>query len=528
MTFTAESAATIRDRALENWRARYLARGEDLDVAPGSDAYNELDALALEFEGLALGAQEAAHRVLLRYASGQDLDDFAENDGTARKPASASRREIAVAGPPSTTTPVAGASLATAGGFRFKPIDPATGALLTSIETDGSGAATILCECVSTGVATNIVSGTVLTWNSAPTGFAATGTVASGTGAREGEDVEGDDALRLRLLERRKERPASGNRADWRAKVLEVAGVGDAFVHPCTRPPQPPPAAYLDQQIRADRPGCMVVIPVNPPPAADSYVQNADGTLGAGLDPGYSRRPSAELCTAVARFIDGTHDAQGNARPPLTDWQWYPATIFRESWGIVRPERVLFDVTIQVRVANDSLFAFTGTRTITSVTDSTHITLSSGAGLDFGAKLALLYPLDGGGKRTVIRGGWALCQVASRTGNDITLAAPLPSTVGLVGAAVRSDPGVWDAVRRVELMHFDTFGPGDVATPGRSSRFPPTSWGSPDTVVPSRLLSIALGITDVVDVAVTDPSARQVIQLGYVPVLNTLTLERLA
>jgi hypothetical protein len=41
--------------------------------------------------------------------------------------------------------------------------------------------------------------------------------------------------------------------------------------------------------------------------------------------------------------------------------------------------------------------------------------------------------------------------VASRTGNDITLAAPLPSTVGLVGAAVRSDPGVWDAVRRVEL-----------------------------------------------------------------------------
>lgn len=45
MTFTARSAAAIRDAALENLRARYLARGEDLDTSEGSDAYNELDAL---------------------------------------------------------------------------------------------------------------------------------------------------------------------------------------------------------------------------------------------------------------------------------------------------------------------------------------------------------------------------------------------------------------------------------------------------------------------------------------------------
>ncbi len=42
------------------------------------------------------------------------------------------------------------------------------------------------------------------------------------------------------------------------------------------------------------------------------------------------------------------------------------------------------------------------------------------------------------------------------------------------------------------------------------------------------ILAAAQGLGAVVDVAVTDPSARQVIQLGYVPVLNTLTLERLA
>ena len=528
MTFTADSAATIRDRALENWRARYLLRGEDFDITEGSDAYNELDALSLEFEGLGLGAQEAAHRVLLRFASGQDLDDFATDDGTARKPASRARRVVSVSGPASSTTLIAGATLSTAGGLRFSPINPTTGATLTTITTDGAGAADMAFECTTSGTVGNVVSGSVLTWSTAPVGFSALGTIVAGASAREGENSEGDDSLRMRLLERRKERPASGNRADWRSKCLEVAGVGDVFVHPCTRPAQPPPAAFLDQQIRTDRPGCVVVIPVNPPPAADGYVQNAEGTLGAGLDPAYSRRPSQALCDNVAAFIEGTQDAAGNALTGAAQNEWYPATMFRESCGIVRAARVLIDVTIQVRVANDALFSFVGTRTITSVTDATHITLSSGAGIRSGDKLALLYPLDGGGQRSVIRGGWAIVEVAVIAGNDVALATSLPTTAGLVGAAVRSDPKVWDAVRRAVLKYFDAFGSGDVTTPGRSSRFPPTSWGAPDTIVPARILSLALGVDSVVDAAVTEPVSRQVLQLAYVPVLNTLTIERLA
>ena len=516
MTFTADSAATIRDRALANWRARYLARGEDLDITEGSDAYNEVDALALEFEGIGLGAQEAAHRVLLRFAVGQDLDDFADDDGTARQPASSARRVVSVSGPVSSTVPVGGATFGSAGGLRFQPIDPATGAVLTSIETDGAGAATVVCRCTTTGVIGNLVTGTILTWSTAPAGFAATGTIVSSGSSREGEDAESDDSLRARLLERRKERPASGNRADWRAKALEVGGVGDCFVHPCLDP------ATLRYEL-----GCATLVPANPRPAANSYVQNADGTLGAGLDPAYSRRPSQDLCTTINRFIDGTHDADGNALAEALQQQWYPATIRREDWGAVRPEAWLVDVTIQVRVADDSKFVFVGERTITSVTDATHITLNSGAGLGTGDSLAVLYPTDGTGLRTAIRGGWWLCTVASRSGNNITLATPLPSTVGLAGAPVRSDPGVWAEIRASVCAYFDSFGSGDVSIPGRSSRFPPTSWGANDTIVPARMLTFALDASTVIDAAVVAPTSRQVMQVGYVPVVNTLTIDRL-
>ena len=83
---------------------RASTRGRDLDITPGSDAYNEIDALSYELATLGLGAQEAAHRVLLRYAQGEDLDAFAEDDGTARLPASTGRFTVTVTGPSSATT----------------------------------------------------------------------------------------------------------------------------------------------------------------------------------------------------------------------------------------------------------------------------------------------------------------------------------------------------------------------------------------------------------------------------------------
>jgi len=527
MPFTADSAAAIRDRALANWRARYLLRGEDLDITEGSDAYNELDALSLEFEGLGLGAQEAAHRVLLRYAAGQDLDDFAEDDGTARQPATTARRVIRVTGPTNATTSTGGATLATPGGLRFRPIDPDTGATLTSIATDGDGVVDVVFECTTAGVTGNVVAGTVLTWSSAPTGFAATGTVVWGAGVREGENAESDDALRVRLLERRRERPGSGNRADWREKAREVAGVGDVFVHCCAWPPDPgaaPPRAT----ITPNKLGCMTLLPVTPPPASDSYVQNADGTLGAGLDPSYSRRPSADLCTNIGRYLDGTHDANGAAVAESLQTQWYPGVIDRTNWDAVRATPIPVGVTIEVMVeAGSSAWAFDGTRTVTTAASASQITLSSVVNVTTGTKLAFHFAdVDSDGLPTVIRGGWALGVVAvPPVGNVVTLVAPLPA-VPSAGALVRADPGVWDAIRRIVFAYFDTLGTGAPTGLARSERFPPLLWGAPGSAIPARILVAALSAQGVIDAAVTVPSTTPFIAMGEIAVPGVFAVHR--
>jgi len=533
MPFTAESAATIRDRALQNWRARYLARGEDLDITEGSDAYNELDALSLEFEGLGLGAQEAAHRVLLRYAAGQDLDDFAEDDGTARQPATTARRVIRVTGPANATTPTADATLATPGGLRFRPIDADTGATLTSIATDGDGVVDVVFECATAGVTGNLVTDTVLTWSSAPTGFNATAVTVTGAAARDAENAEGDDALRTRLLERRRERPGSGNRADWREKAREVAGVGDVFVHCCAWPPDttaaPPRATITPNKL-----GCTTLLPVTPPPAADSYVQNADGTLGAGLDPSYSRRPSADLCTNIGRYLDGTHDANGVAVAEALQKQWYPGVIDRTNWNAVRAKPIPVGVTIEVMVeAGTSAWAFDGTRTVSSATSASQMVLSSVVNVAMNTLLAFHFAdVDADGLPTVIRGGWALGKVATvnPSTHEITLVTPLPAAPS-VGALVRADAVIqgasaWDAIRRVVFQYFDTLGPGAPTGLARSERFPPLFWGAPGSAIPSKILVAALTVPGVTDAAVPVPSATPFVAMGELAVPGVFAVHR--
>lgn len=528
MAFNADSAATIRDRALQNWRARYLARGEDLDITEGSDAYNEIDALSLEFEGLNLGAQEAAHRVLLRYARGQDLDDFAEDDGTARLSATKTRRTVTIVGPVTTSAPISGATLAHTNGLRFVPIDSATGsALADTPTTDGSGNATMTVECTTAGSAANeLPDGSVLTWSSAPTGFQATAVLGSVTVA--GENAETDDALRARLLDRRRERPGSGNRADWRSWGQAVAGVGDCFVHCCARPPDAG-ASPPRTTITANKLGCTTILPVNPPPASDSYVQNAGGTLGAGLAPSYSRRPNADLCTNVGRHIDGTHDANGVAVAESARKQLYPGTIDRANWDAARVAPVPVGITVEVMVeAGASAWAFDGTRTVTSATSASQMILSSVVNVALNTLLAFHFAdVDSDGLPTVIRGGWALGRVATVNPgtHEITLASPLPATPS-AGAIVRADPGVWDAIRRAVFAYFDTLGPGAPTGLGRSERFPPVSWGAQASAVPARILVAALSVSGVTDAAVVVPSATPPVFLGEIAVPGVFAVHR--
>jgi uncharacterized phage protein gp47/JayE len=513
MPFSARTAATIRDVLLGRWRARYLALTppRDLSITEGSDAYNLADAFAHELAGLELGAQQAAMRVLLRTSSGADLDRFAEDDGTARRAATTSRLNVRVSGPLTSTTPVNGATLATAAGLRFTPINATTGAALTSIDTDGAGVADITVQAVDAGAAGNLAAGTVLTWSSAPTGFAATGSVTSS--ARAGQNAEGDATLRQRLLERLREKPGGFNRSQIRELGILYAGVGECFVYPRAWRMLASGATY-------GWPGVVTVMPVNPAPAEDSYTQSGTET-GQGLSSAYSRVPNSGFAGQVLAYFKGERDATGMEVADAQRVELIPATMLPSDVYVLPPEAVVVDVT--VRVTLDSAVAnwpwgvaSPASRGVTA-SSTTWMDLDNVAGIAAAQRIAVFI----GTNR--VRGGWWLATVAGApVGNRVTFAAALPSAPEIGAGNARPDPGLWDAIRRAVLMLFDALGPGDARTGGsesggliaggtvsvQSARYPrPTSSSSPEMLFPSKIAEVAQGVDGVLGVEVVTPAA---------------------
>lgn len=516
MPFSARTVTTIRDVLLGRWRARYLALTppRDLSIIEGSDAYNLADALAHELAGLELGAQQAAMRVLIRTSSGADLDRFAEDDGTARRAATTSRLVVRVTGPLSSTTPVNGATLATAAGARFTPISSTTGAVLASIVTDGSGNADVTVQAVDAGAAGNLVAGTVLTWSSAPTGFAATGSVLST--ARAGQNAESDATLRQRLLERLREKPGGFNRSQIRELGIIFAGVGELFVY--ARAWRLTTTVPADMLARFEQPGVVTVMPVTPAPAEDSYTQSGTAT-GQGLDPTYSRVPVIGFPAQVGQYFKGERDAAGVEVAEAQRVELIPANMLPEDFFSVPPEAVAVNVT--VRVTLDPAVAswpwgLTGSasREITSST-TTWVELDDATGITAGSRIAVQIGTDR------VRGGWWLATVASPpAGQRVTFASALP-TAPTAGFYVRPDPGLWDAIRRAVLIHFDSLGPGDARDGGTvsaglitggtlnvpSGRYPrPTAASSPETLFRSRIIQAVQGVDGVLGVEVSTPS----------------------
>ena len=521
MPFTPRIAATIRDALLADWRTRYLALSppQDLSIEEGSDAYNQADAWSMSLEPMEYLAGQAAARVLIRGQFGTDLDTSASDDGTAREAASAGRVTLPVSGPLSASTPVNGATLSAASGLRFVPVDAVTGEPLVEISTDGAGAATITLEAQTPGTDGMVAAGTRLTWSTAPTGFASTAVVAAVV--RRGENAETDVELQARLIARRRERPGSGNRSDWREWGVAVAGVGELFVYPRTRITNA--GDWIFQA-----PGCVVLEPLAPAPDADSYVQNADGTVGAGLDPDATRIPSTDLCDLVRGYLDGALDATGDAVPDASQVQRYPATMNADNLDI-RPAAVVA-IAVRVRVTTEPSVApwpwgqsNSSLRNVVSAT-TTALTLDDVTGIRANQQLAVNVGTS------YVRGGWWVASVQSVVGSVVTLATPLPVAPG-TGDDVRPDCGLWAAIREAILKVFDGLGPGDSrvlledltrgAVDGQSARYPrPPTW--PDRLFQSALVTRIGDIAGVAGVQVELPAGNITPEPGTLAVPTTI------
>ena len=530
MAFSARTAATIRDTLLARWRARYaaLTPPRDLDITEGSEAYNLCDALAHELCGIELGAQQAANRVLVRSGTSTDLDRFAEDDGTARKAPTTARLVVRVTGPSSSTTPVNGATLVTSAGLRFTPID-GTGAELASIDTDGSGNADITVEAVDAGAAGNLVAGTVLTWSSAPTGFAATGSVTST--ARAGENAESDATLRQRLLERMREKPGGFNRSQVREIGRELAGIGECFVYPRARnmlTAGDPDFAY---------PGVLTVMLVNPAPASDSYIQSGTAT-GQGLSSAYSRVASSGLAALLKSYFLGTVDVNGVAVASGQEVERIPASLLPNNLFSMPPSAVVVDVT--VRLSLDPSVATwpwgvtsSAAREITA-SSTTWVDLDSVTGIAANSRIAVFI----GTSR--VRGGWWLATVASVVGNRVTFVQVVPSAPEIGAGYARPDCGLWDAARRAVLTLFDSLGPGDSREGGTlsgglltggtvnvpSARYPrPSAASSPDVLYRSRISQVVQEIDGVLGVEVQVPGTDPMPAPGYLLTPGLIRIE---
>jgi uncharacterized phage protein gp47/JayE len=195
---------------------------------PGTDPrlrYSVLGALARALAGAVHGVYGMlawlARQLIPDTAEAEILARWADIWGITRTAAIAATGNVDFTGTNGTLIP-AGTELQRADGALFTTDADATIAL---------GVATAAVTASLAGAAGNTDAGSTLTLTTPIAGLNSTATVAAG-GLANGTDLESDDALRTRLLERLREPPHGGSSADYIAWAKEVAGVTRAWCFP--------------------------------------------------------------------------------------------------------------------------------------------------------------------------------------------------------------------------------------------------------------------------------------------------------
>jgi uncharacterized phage protein gp47/JayE len=464
MAFTARDAATIRATILANRAARYRTLGLELSVVPGSDAYIEADAYAIEQELLEQEALRLTKEYFPDTCGNEMLLRHAKLIGLVQKSATASLEQVTITGAPSTTSACSGKTLNAADGLTYVAVDGGTGVPLTNITLDGAGNAAVYFLSQSTGLATAKAVGTILTWSSAPTGFNATGTVFEIT--RSGADEESFDALRDRVLRWWLERPGAGNRADVVDWCESIPSIYRAYVYPLTH-----------TSLGVGTLGAWRVIVLGAPEARTATAYH--GLTAGNLDD-------------VRNYVIGTTSAEGKIT----------ANVDPDDFNIDIPAALSVDIQMQIVLGPGYSWPFTGTYTVDNVTPSTttrvYLTTDPttvGAGqINVGDLIAVYDPGVRGHyvTRTVKPAGTNAPGVAPYFVEFTTPLTGLPP----IGSTVFPGISNWDALRVAILAVCDRLGPGDVdtGTYPDSARWPPYAVVGPATLYRAALVAACMGV----------------------------------
>ena len=506
MAFTPRTRAQIAAEFLAYWSANYAAATPPrvLLTASGSDADLEAQVVGVELEGLEAVAAQVALDILPDQASPDSLERFSYVYNVPRRTGAASQLVIDVTGAATTTTyPIpSGTQVAASSGVLFDVID-------TSVTTDAFLAAPMIVRAANPGTSGNLADGDTVTFTVAPSGLSPTGTVASTTS--EGTDEEDNASLAQRIIEKLQERPASGNRADWREWVRSYIGttVVDAYVYPLLQPPASTPGVGTESI-----PGCVSVVVVGP--AQGSSATNTRVVPSVG-----TRTPGGPVLEIID-YLNGTRDNEGNAT--LTGSRLPPVTMVYGDWTVEAINTQTQNIVVAITPTASNAFPFTSNPALDASSDATHVIVSGNYGAggieNLSGLSALVYvgidPLANG-----VRGGYVRVTLGTGTYNGGTLLTTFPVT-GLPRAPVTPSflwaaPPCWSALQTTVFNYFDGLGPGDTTTPAR--------WPTQDvsgrstlyrTALAGRVTEVAGVLSASVSTPGTDvtPAAKTVVTLG--------------
>jgi hypothetical protein len=443
-------------------------------------------------------ARQIARDILPDQASDEAISRFGYVYGIAQGVAVAARMTVSV------TSAVAGAYTIPAGSqmsWTDGLLYDVTSTLATTVGVPPT--ATINVVAATAGADATRAVGNVLTWQSAPSGLNPTGRVESVT--TSGSDAESFQAWAARIISRLRERPASGNQADWAAWVNDYTALSieDVYVYPLLQPSGTDPAPIGSGTTGVL--GCVTVVPIGP--AQGDSVTNTR-ILGTGNIPGGA-------LIEIHEYIEGTRRADGVVVPDGT--QLRPVTMSASDYVIEAAQvgSQAVDMTVVPNAANAFPFAFTAAVSGTSTTTSLVVVGNYTAGATNLASQPVLVNVG----TAAYRGGYYRIVLpvgvfgGVNTVFDLT-STPLPAApTGTLYPA----PGCWSAIRTAIFALFDSLGPGDTSPP---RRWPNEDNGARATLYRSAIVAAAMSAQGVLSATVTTPGTdvapaqKQIVTLG--------------
>lgn len=482
MAFVGRSRETIRSALLADWASLYASRGETLLVSPGSDAYLWASALAVQLEGTEAQAEQLTRDILPDEASTEALDRHAFVDGVPRLAGFTTRLTVTVTSALAASYTIPPVTYMAFGDGTLYVVESA------SVTTSGGSlSGTITVRAVATGASSNRDVGDVLTFTATPTGLNSTGTVASVV--RAGTDAESDASLAQRIITRRRERPGSGNRADWRGWTLTYTGteIADAYVYPLLAPPVSFPGAGT-----ADTPGTVTVVATGP--VQGDSVTN---TRIVPTDDASTRTAGAEL-TRIEAFIEGTRLPDGTdvSDTPNDALRPVPVTVGNYCVQAISTVDQAVVLTVVVSAANDEQWS--GTMTVVSAT-STELVVSGDQLSKAG--LRALVALGTANRRGSFKLFTLGAGIFDTTNTTFTMTDPdIATATGTVYPGVAN----FESIRTAVLAYFDALGPGDTSP---ASRWPSEDDGARATLYRTALAAAAIGAEGVLSCTTTTPAS---------------------